>query len=447
MRAHQFICEDTRNKSSQFVEMFEKFLPLAMKHIGLTSLPKIVFEKSVGDSDQPTFGKYVNGEHTLYVALANRHPNDILRTIAHELTHYRQDTEHQLDQTSGETGSPIENEANAVAGVVMRHFNKKYPEYLKVRPLIAENKISELFDPKSGFETKWNTKYASTGQVTVDAKDAAGRTIHIGFTPSGNGRVIDFDFFRGGSVKVTGQGDAEKVFATVISAMQEYLGKIRKPEYITFAGEGASRYRLYAALVKRYAPQWGYKLLNVNDYRSITDDDLEALGDFDFDKNRFFLKRADLLTTNSKEPTEETGSKLSELFSGGSKVHVIHADKWNFKTQSDNIHGRTIVFSADRSSSGNWDVEFRQLGGTDSGYAVTGAGGEIEVFNFVLNSIKELLARYSPESIEFMSSKLEPSRSKLYRRLLSRISKYAPGYQVSPEETFGNYVVFVISKI
>ena len=49
MRAHQFICEDTRNKSSQFVEMFEKFLPLAMKHIGLTSLPKIVFEKSVGD--------------------------------------------------------------------------------------------------------------------------------------------------------------------------------------------------------------------------------------------------------------------------------------------------------------------------------------------------------------------------------------------------------------
>lgn len=143
MRAHQFICEDTRNKSSQFVEMFEKFLPLAMKHIGLTSLPKIVFEKSVGDSDQPTFGKYVNGEHTLYVALANRHPNDILRTIAHELTHYRQDTEHRLDSNSGETGSPIENEANSVAGIVMRHFNKQYPEYLKVRPVIAESKLLE----------------------------------------------------------------------------------------------------------------------------------------------------------------------------------------------------------------------------------------------------------------------------------------------------------------
>jgi Zn-dependent peptidase ImmA (M78 family) len=83
---------------------------------------------------------YVNGKNVLYVALVNRHPNDILRTIAHELTHYRQDTQHQLDDTSGETGSPEENEANAMAGVIMRHFNKKYPQYLKDRPVIAESK-------------------------------------------------------------------------------------------------------------------------------------------------------------------------------------------------------------------------------------------------------------------------------------------------------------------
>jgi hypothetical protein len=68
----------------------------------------------------------------------NRHPNDILRTIAHELTHYKQDTEHQLDSESGRTGSPIENEAHATAGIVMRHFNKQYPEYLNSKP-ITEN--------------------------------------------------------------------------------------------------------------------------------------------------------------------------------------------------------------------------------------------------------------------------------------------------------------------
>jgi Zn-dependent peptidase ImmA (M78 family) len=58
----------------------------------------------------------------------NRHPNDILRTIAHELVHYKQDTEHRLEPDSGTTGSPEENQANAVAGIVMRHFNKQYPE-------------------------------------------------------------------------------------------------------------------------------------------------------------------------------------------------------------------------------------------------------------------------------------------------------------------------------
>jgi FMN phosphatase YigB (HAD superfamily) len=118
-----------------FLDMFKKFLPLAMHHIGLTSLPKIKFQAHVHDDEQPTFGKYASGDHVLYVSLLNRHPNDILRTLAHELTHYRQDTDHKLQQDSGSTGSPEENEANALAGVVLRHFNKKYPEYLSSTPI------------------------------------------------------------------------------------------------------------------------------------------------------------------------------------------------------------------------------------------------------------------------------------------------------------------------
>lgn len=120
---------------NNFMEMFERFLPVAMKYIELTSLPKMKFEPHIQDADQPTFGKYVNGEHILHVALLNRHPNDILRTVAHELVHYKQDTEHKLEPDSGRTGSPIENEAHAIAGIVMRHFNKKYPEYLTSKPI------------------------------------------------------------------------------------------------------------------------------------------------------------------------------------------------------------------------------------------------------------------------------------------------------------------------
>ena len=128
-----------------FLEMFEKFLPIAMKYIGLKNLPRMKFEAHIHDDVQPTFGKYENGEHVLYVGLMNRHPNDILRTVAHELTHYKQDTEHQLDSDSGRTGSPIENEAHAVAGIVMRHFNKQYPEYLSSKPITEDNDLEENF--------------------------------------------------------------------------------------------------------------------------------------------------------------------------------------------------------------------------------------------------------------------------------------------------------------
>jgi hypothetical protein len=126
--------------STDFVEMFKKFLPLCMHYLELDSLPKMKFEKTISDVDQPTFGKFDNAAQTLYVALANRHPNDILRTVAHELCHYKQGVDHRLDSNSGETGSSEENEAHARAGIVMRHFNKKYPEYLASRPIIAESK-------------------------------------------------------------------------------------------------------------------------------------------------------------------------------------------------------------------------------------------------------------------------------------------------------------------
>ena len=123
------------NGNKVFVEMFKAFLPIAVHHLRLRSLPQFHFEANLDTGDQPSFGMYVNHENTIYVGLANRHPNDILRTIAHELTHYAQDQEHRLNDQSGQTGSPEENEAHAQAGVIMRHFNKKYPEFLKTRPL------------------------------------------------------------------------------------------------------------------------------------------------------------------------------------------------------------------------------------------------------------------------------------------------------------------------
>lgn len=107
-------------------------LPIIKQELQLTRLPKIKIVNQITDAKQPTFGKYENENNTLSIVKKNRHPVDILRTLAHELTHYKQDTKDQLGPHSGDTGSNIENQANAVAGVIMRHINKKFPNFLKL---------------------------------------------------------------------------------------------------------------------------------------------------------------------------------------------------------------------------------------------------------------------------------------------------------------------------
>jgi hypothetical protein len=77
------------------------------------------------------FGGYDIESNSIQLALKDRHPADILRTLAHELVHYKQNTTHGLHDRSGLTGSPEENEANTKAGVIMRHFNKRFPQYLE----------------------------------------------------------------------------------------------------------------------------------------------------------------------------------------------------------------------------------------------------------------------------------------------------------------------------
>ena len=59
-----------------------------------------------------------------------------MRTLAHELTHHKQREENRIKPDSGETGSDIENEANAQAGVLMRDFADQNPG-------LFSNKIDE----------------------------------------------------------------------------------------------------------------------------------------------------------------------------------------------------------------------------------------------------------------------------------------------------------------
>jgi len=133
------------------ISAFRDFLPIAMRELDIDKLPPIRLLKQVPAGDQPTFGKFNNQENVIHLGIAERHPVDILRTLAHELVHYKQNTEHQLAAGSGKTGSPEENQAHEVAGVVMRDFNRLHPEYFAASAV-------ELTEDRSDYEIRNRAK-------------------------------------------------------------------------------------------------------------------------------------------------------------------------------------------------------------------------------------------------------------------------------------------------
>lgn len=58
---------------------------------------------------------------------------DVMRTLAHEWTHEFQHQKLKLDDTKKhqDIGGPVENMANALAGIMLKKFNKEHPQHEK----------------------------------------------------------------------------------------------------------------------------------------------------------------------------------------------------------------------------------------------------------------------------------------------------------------------------
>jgi Zn-dependent peptidase ImmA (M78 family) len=126
------------------IDALRDFLPIAVKHLKIKELPKIKLLGDVETDHMPSFGKFSNDDRTVHLGIKNRHPNDILRTLAHEMVHYAQGEHGELEADSWQTGSPVEDQANAEAGVIMREFNQQFPQYMELKPIMLE---------------KWSQKY------------------------------------------------------------------------------------------------------------------------------------------------------------------------------------------------------------------------------------------------------------------------------------------------
>jgi len=126
-------------------------------------------------------------------------------------------------------------------------------------------KVVEAFDQP--YKLKWEA--GDYGDIDALAKLDDGTYLSIMFNKGYNQdkeEAWNVEFYRNNSQEVTGEGDAQRVFATVLTAIQKFIKKY-KPNKVIFSaskeveqGQNAqSRARLYDSLVQRYARAWGFR--------------------------------------------------------------------------------------------------------------------------------------------------------------------------------------------
>lgn len=112
--------------------------------------------------------------------------------------------------------------------------------------------------------------------------DGVKKTIQL---PSGNYLEIEItaeynkalvNFYVGGSQKITGHGDAIRIFSTVGNAINDYVRK-KRPEILCFTGHifDPSRIRLYDRLAKRWLTMPSFKgYFNLTDHEELWPEEL-----------------------------------------------------------------------------------------------------------------------------------------------------------------------------
>ena len=130
MRVHEILTEGLQRDDA--IKIINSFVKFAANELELSELPTINLQPNNSYSvEYRSFGGYSPDNKSINLTIQNRHIQDICRTLAHELVHYRQDMNDELNMDSGKDGSPEENEANAQAAVVMRKWGKLHPNLFK----------------------------------------------------------------------------------------------------------------------------------------------------------------------------------------------------------------------------------------------------------------------------------------------------------------------------
>ena len=186
----------------------KSFVEYASNKLKLKDKPtiKLIFGSKYS-KEKASLGGYVPETKDIVVVVDGRMTADICRTIAHELVHRKQDELGLIKDEikAGKTGSPIENQANSIAGILLRNYGKI------------------------------NKKIYSEGLILENDSDAATSDQPNGaFIPKGHKRVVgandgvnksDYWFHNGGYIQleypeadgILGDDDANQIYIKYVT--------------------------------------------------------------------------------------------------------------------------------------------------------------------------------------------------------------------------------------
>jgi hypothetical protein len=109
--------------------LMQKFIKWTAQKLNLQMFPEIEFSYDTEEAQEGHHtGRHTDGDNKVWVYAKNRNMVDIMRTVFHELVHCRQGELNMIKPGDSYPGSPIEMEADMLAGKYMKIFGKEHPE-------------------------------------------------------------------------------------------------------------------------------------------------------------------------------------------------------------------------------------------------------------------------------------------------------------------------------
>ena len=142
----------SKQRMADIKTLVTEFYPYAKKELAFDQPVKVVF-KHDGENAADPMGKtgyYDPSSHTMGLYVTDRHPKDVLRSFAHELTHHAQNCRGDLDNFAGEegyaqtgAGAALESEAYLGSQLVRNWEDTRNTSQLNENTIKGDSEMTE----------------------------------------------------------------------------------------------------------------------------------------------------------------------------------------------------------------------------------------------------------------------------------------------------------------